>query len=357
MVDSRHLGANFSGSHKSFSPDTLRSDSNQEIMVKGNYPLANLLQELYLAKQSGEKYLELDSRQLTEDPVRRIERLIKGSWWDNLTRHIDASGIAIAAKDPKTADSQPRIYVPHGAPEQYAYYTRIAQEKPDMKLDVQWLPEGNITPNFIKSLNSKPGLLALEMEKDEITNELKGLPFIVPGGRFNELYNWDSCFCAFGMLETHPHVVKSIIRHFIFEIKHYGKILNANRSYYLGRAQPPFLTDLALRTYKATTHEPDSKDLLKNAILAAMKEYHDYWMSPPRYDEESGLTRYRPIGLGFPPECEPTHFAHILAPYAEKYKMSLAEITQKYNDGEIKEPDLDLFCLHDRAVRYVRANV
>ena len=111
------------------------------------------------------------------------------------------------------------------------------------------------------------------------------------------------------------------------------------------------MTDLALRTYKATIHEPGSKDLLRDAILAAIKEYHDYWMTPPRYDKASGLTRYRPIGLGFPPECEDTQFAHILAPYAEKNKMTIEEVTQAYNDGEINEPGLDIFCLHDRALR------
>ena len=338
--------------HKCFALDTLTSSCDEEVQIKGNYPLANLLQELFQAKQLGEKYLDLDSCQLTEDPVRRLERLIKGSWWNNLTRTIDANGIAISAKDPKTDESQPRIYVPRGAPEQYAYYTEIAKENPSMHLDVQWLPAGEFTSEYICSLNSKPGLLALEMEEDaNAQGGLRGLPFIVPGGRFNELYNWDSCFCAWGMLETHAHVVKSIIRHFAFEIQHYGKICNANRSYYLGRAQPPFLTDLALRTYEATRHEPDSKERLKVAILAAIKEYHAYWMTPPRYDEVTGLTRYRPIGAGFPPECEPTHFAHILAPYAAKYSLSIAEVTQKYNDGEINELDLDVFCLHDRAVR------
>ena len=314
--------------------------------------MANLLQELFLARQKGEKYLELDSSQLTENPVRRLERLIKGSWWNNLTRTIDASGIAISARDPKTEESQPRIYIPPGAPEQHEYYSKIAEEDPSMRLDVQWLPQGELTSEYIYSLNDRPGLLALEMEKDDsVKGGLRGLQFIVPGGRFNELYNWDSCLCAWGMLDTHSHVVRSIIRHFVFEIQHYGKICNANRSYYLGRAQPPFLTDLALRTYKATRQEPDSKERLKLAILAAIKEYHGYWMSPPRYDEITGLTRYRPIGAGFPPECERTQFVHVLAPYAAKYNMTIAELTQKFNNGEINEPELDRFCLHDRAVR------
>ena len=247
--------------------------------------------------------------------------------------------------------SPARIYVPSGVPEQYAYYLRIAKEKPEMNLDVQWLPEGDVTADFVQSLNDKPGLLALEMDVDLMTKDLTGLPFIVPGGRFNELYNWDSYFCAISMIESHPFVVKSILRHFIFETIHYGKILNANRSYYLGRAQPPFMTDLALRTYNATRQEAGAKELLRDAILAAMKEYHNYWMKPPRYDEESGLTRYRPIGSGIGPETPASEFAHILKPYAEKYHMSIEEVGRAYTDGNIKEPELDVFFLHDRALR------
>ena len=312
------------------------------------------MQELFHARKRREKYLKLDPARLTENPLNRLERLIKSSWWNNLTRSIDASGIEVAARDPKpgsSSDSLPRIYIPQGAPEQYAYYSRIAQDKPELKLDVQWLPEGEITAGFIKSLNYKPGILALEMEKNEATKKFTSLPFIVPGGRFNELYNWDSCFCAVSMIETHPYIVKSIIRHFIFEIMHYGKILNANRSYYLGRAQPPFFTDLALRSYRATQHEAGSKELLRRAILAAMKEYHSYWMTPPRYDGDSGLTRYRPIGFGLGPETPASEFEHILAPYAKKYNMSVDEIGRAYTDGQLKDSELDTFYLHDRALR------
>ena len=53
-----------------------------------------------------------------------------------------------------------------------------------------------ITPEGVRDLNDKPGLLALAVEsytdvKTE-TREFRGLPFVVPGGRFNEMYGWDS---------------------------------------------------------------------------------------------------------------------------------------------------------------------
>lgn len=71
------------------------------------------------------------------------------------------------------------------------------------------------------------------------------------------------------------------------------------------RSQPPFLTDLALQIYyHLDTTDPENKEWLKRAIRAAIKEYHTVWMSEPRFDPVTGLTRYRPDGLGVPPETE-----------------------------------------------------
>ena len=320
----------------------------------GVYHLANLLQELYLAKREGKARLHLNTSRIREAPVDRLSRRIQNTFWNTLTRRMDRGGIEAAAPDPKTSSTRPRIYIPPGAPEQHAYYSKIAEERLEFKLDVQWLPEGEWSGEYIQSLNERPGVLALDMvpsQGDIDDGDLEALPFIVPGGCFNELYNWDSAFCAIGMLESSTDVVKGIVRNFIFEIKHYGKILNANRSYYLGRSQPPFLTDLALRTYEATKLEPDAKDMLKEATLAAMKEYYTWWMTEPRLDPKTGLSRYRPIGIGAPPECASSSFAHVLRPYAEKYSMTIDEVYAAYNAQKIQAPALDEFFLHDRAVR------
>ncbi|KAL8878160.1 MAG: hypothetical protein Q9198_003976 [Flavoplaca austrocitrina] len=158
---------------------------------------------------------------------------------------------------------------------------------------------------------------------------MKGLPFIVPGDQFNELYNWDACFCALGMLDNHLPVVKGIVKNFVFEIKHYGKILNANRSYYLGRAQPPLLTWLALKTFHRTKHEPDAMDILRAAILAARKEYHVWWTSKPRLDEETGLSRVK-LGRDHP--------------------QSVGQQSLRMYSS-LMPTNLDVFFDHDRAVR------
>lgn len=65
----------------------------------------------------------------------------------------------------------------------------------------------------------------------------KGIPFVVPGARFNELYNWDSYFISLGLLvDGKTEMAKGMVEHFIFEIKHYGKILNGSRSYVSSRS-------------------------------------------------------------------------------------------------------------------------
>lgn len=319
--------------------------------------LSNLLQELTIAKDYGRKHIILDEARLSENPVSRLSRLIKNSFWKALTRRIDGHNVGYAGRDPKdwTDDPRPRIYVPPGAPAQLEYYKNIAKEHPEMRLDVQLL-NSDITSDYVRDLNDKPGLLALAMHpklnESTMKDELIGVPFVVPGGRFNELYGWDSYMVSLGlMVSDRVDLAKAMVINFCFCIKHYGKILNANRSYYLSRSQPPFLTDMALRVYDRIKTEPDAREFLRNAILAAIKEYHSIWAAEPRFDPVTGLSRYRPEGRGVPPETEPSHFTHVLSPYAEKHGMEFKEFVQAYNHGKVQEPELDDYFLHDRAVR------
>ncbi|KAG5337287.1 hypothetical protein C0989_009933 [Termitomyces sp. Mn162] len=338
---------------------TATSNGFKTFDIRGTYMLSNLLQELALARDHNRKRIVLDEARLTENPVDRLSRMIKHSFWHSLTRRIDGDGLEIITADPKnrTGRVNPRIYVPHGEPVMAEYYRKVAREKPHMKLDVQVLPEKPDDPSFVKSLNSKPGILALamnEIDDGKGGKTLKGIPFIVPGARFNELYNWDSYFIALGLLvDGQVAMAKGMVDHFIFEIKHYGKILNGSRSYYLCRTQPPFLTDMALQIYNQLDRSDmeANRQWLKRAIQAAIKEYHTVWVAEPRIDPKTGLSRYRPDGLGIPPETEATHFTQILEPFAHKHGISVLEFSEKYNDGIIKEPKLDEYFLHDRAVR------
>jgi alpha,alpha-trehalase len=326
--------------------------------IRGPFAISYLLGVLTFARDDQEKYTIIDGAVLAEDPVTRLSGLIKDVFWNTLTRRLDESVIAIAAPDTKdwTEDPRPRIYVPPGCVDQIDYYKRTAKNLKDLRLDVQILPE-IITPQDYKDMLLRPGILALEMEEvgsDEKTSDkdLRGLPFVVPGGRFNELYNWDTYFISIGLLASgYLDLAKNVVKNFIFEIQHYGLIPNANRSYYLLRSQPPFLTSLARKTYEKMGNDPEAKEFLKRAILAAIKEYNQVWLAEPRHDPNSGLSRYRPRGFGIPKECEAGAFRPVLEPYAQKHGMTFEQFQEAYEDVKVDEPELDEYFLHDRAVR------
>ncbi|OMH86322.1 Neutral trehalase [Zancudomyces culisetae] len=340
---------------------TLSSGGHRFMDIRGNYMLSNLLQEVALAKREGRKEAVIDLDRLSENPVDRLQRMIRTVFWDDLIRSMDIDGLERICNDPKNLSStgEAIIYTPYYDDDAYEYYIWAAKVRPDLNLKVVKLPQ-DITPEYVKSINDKFGILALAAEigpkgtgvAGGDSRSYKPIPFVVPGGRFNEMYGWDSYFEALGLLTDYRiELAAGMVSHFVYQIKHYGKIMNANRSYYLTRSQPPFLTDMALQVYNKLPKTAENEEWLKVAINAAIDEYYKVWMTPPRLDEETGLNRYYSTGIGMPPECEPTHFDHTIKPYAEKLGISLNEYKCKYQSGEIKEPELDEYFVHDRAVR------
>jgi len=68
-------------------------------------------------------------------------------------------------------------------------------------------------------------------------------PYIVPGGRFREIYYWDSYFTMLGLRESGDEpMIRSMVENFAYLIKNYGYIPNGNRSYFMSRSQPPFFS-------------------------------------------------------------------------------------------------------------------
>jgi alpha,alpha-trehalase len=123
-------------------------------------------------------------------------------------------------------------------------------------------------------------------------------PYVVPGGRFNEMYGWDSYFILLGLMaDGQLPLARDMTENFLYEVRHYGAVLNANRTYYLTRGQPPFLSEMVLAIYRVT------KDLawLREARAAVVAE-HDHWTSPPHLLSQVGLSRYFDHGDGPAPE-------------------------------------------------------
>jgi alpha,alpha-trehalase len=66
-------------------------------------------------------------------------------------------------------------------------------------------------------------------------------PYVVPGGRFREMYYWDSYFTMLGLATSGRHdLVDGMVRDFAYLIDTYGHVPNGARTYYLSRSQPPF---------------------------------------------------------------------------------------------------------------------
>ncbi|QJD95305.1 alpha,alpha-trehalase TreF [Mucilaginibacter robiniae] len=99
-------------------------------------------------------------------------------------------------------------------------------------------------------------------------------PYIVPGGRFREVYYWDSYFTMLGLEDSHRYkLIEHIIQNFAYLIDTYGHIPNGNRTYYLSRSQPPFF---ALMVEILAKHQGNAALVKYRPEL--IKEYN-YWMA------------------------------------------------------------------------------
>jgi alpha,alpha-trehalase len=123
-------------------------------------------------------------------------------------------------------------------------------------------------------------------------------PYVVPGGRFNEMYGWDSFFIQMGLLrDGELDLARDMADNLLYEIHRYGKVLNANRTYYLTRSQPPFLTPMVLAVYNRT-HD---RKWLEEAV-PTIETYYRFWTTEPHLTAETGLSRYFDTGEGPAPE-------------------------------------------------------
>jgi alpha,alpha-trehalase len=205
------------------------------------------------------------------------------SGWNDLSRSMTDCKSLI---DPKVTTT-PILYLPAGMPVPSA----VALIQKQCKIEVRNLPR-KITHMGDVRVAEIPdeGLLYLPN------------PYVVPGGRFNEMYGWDSYFIILGLVEDkRTDLARDMVENFFFEIENYGAILNANRTYYFTRSQPPFLTSMIREVYEHQTGKPLSKAWLAKAYSYAQRDYA-LWSAPPHLAGDTGLARYVDIGEGPVPE-------------------------------------------------------
>ena len=117
----------------------------------------------------------------------------------------------------------------------------------------------------------------LKREKDEYVegSSLVPLPYpyIVPGGRFNEIYYWDSYFTMLGLkVSGENDLIESMIKNFAHQIDQFGHIPNGNRTYFLSRSQPPFFA-LMVELLAQIKGEQVLSD-----YLPQLKKEYSFWM-------------------------------------------------------------------------------
>jgi alpha,alpha-trehalase len=234
------------------------------------------------------------------DP-RATLRYIHASW-DSLTRSVTGCQ---ALTDTKIT-SAPVLYLPHG----FATPPDVAAAAKRCHLQILALPRaiaklGDVHPEELPA----PGLLYLPN------------PYVVPGGRFNEMYGWDSYFILLGLeADHHEALAKGIVDDFFFEVEHYGAVLNANRTYYLTRSQPPFLTSMIRAVYEDPASFPATPEGRAQARAWLSHAYqiatHDYstWTRPEHQAGHTGLARYYGYGSGPVPELadDSTYYSDVI---------------------------------------------
>jgi alpha,alpha-trehalase len=323
----------------------ITANNGQDYSVKGTYYLSNLLQELVIARNQGKTTAQIKLKNIEEPPVHRITRMIRDFYWNGLTRTMDEKGIQNLINDTKNKSllsNKLRVYIPFNDHIAFKYYKKLENNFP---IEAIKLPE-KITPHFVKSINTKPGILSLKLK--EASGKISGVPFVVPGGRFNEMYGWDSYFQAIGLIiDGKIALAQAVADHFQYQIEHYGKILNANRSYYLTRTQPPFYSSLIFEIFKISK----DKNWLKSHLKTAIHEYETVWMLANKRLTENGLNRFQAEGIGITPEAEEGHYDTVLQPFAKEKNLAIDAYQKGYEDGTITNNTLDTYFLHDRTVR------
>ncbi len=100
-------------------------------------------------------------------------------------------------------------------------------------------------------------------------------PYVVPGGRFNEIYYWDSYFTMLGLEESGRHdLALDMVRNFVSLVGRYGHIPNGNRTYYLSRSQPPLFAAMV----ELVAAESRERAGIYAEFLDTLREEYAFWM-------------------------------------------------------------------------------
>ena len=129
---------------------------------------------------------------------------------------------------------------------------------------------------IVEHINALWPVLTRESGSDEgSAGSLIVLPedYVVPGGRFREIYYWDSYFTLLGLATAGEHeLVRDMVQNFAYLIDEVGFIPNGNRTYYLTRSQPPFFS------FMVDVLAGIEGEEVYTEFLDQLKAEHAFWM-------------------------------------------------------------------------------
>ncbi|MFN4254196.1 MAG: alpha,alpha-trehalase TreA [Saprospiraceae bacterium] len=124
--------------------------------------------------------------------------------------------------------------------------------------------------------------------------------YIVPGGRFGEIYYWDSYFTMLGLEATgRRDLIENMVENFAYLIDTYGHIPNGNRAYYLSRSQPPFFSLMVRLLDDITPGDKKSPDAPLVKYLPQLEKEHAFWMEGGNTLTEDFTAHRRVVRVGF----------------------------------------------------------
>lgn len=202
--------------------------------------------------------------------------------WESMPDLFEAVQFGHLFPDSKTfAD-----YTPKSDPRELNDLFLSEKEKAEFSLE-GFVSEYFDAPGETETMPSQAGTLEriLDEKWDYLTRDTESQPdfttliplptkYVVPGGRFREVYYWDSYFTMIGLgVSGRTDLIEAMLDNFAFLIDTVGFVPNGNRTYYLGRSQPPFFSSMVNLYIQLTSKEAGIK------YLPAIQKEYDFWMS------------------------------------------------------------------------------
>lgn len=134
----------------------------------------------------------------------------------------------------------------------------------------------DISKGVANNIESLWPVLTRQANKPEENSTLIALPhaYIVPGGRFGEIYYWDSYFTMLGLHASgNVSMIENMVNNFAHLIDTFGHIPNGNRDYFISRSQPPFFSLMVTLLASSKGEEVMVK------YLPQLKKEYVFWMN------------------------------------------------------------------------------